>query len=84
MLAVKCVLNDELNQDGARASLNLATRSATQSDLGRQIVMKILQLVAHSQPQNLEGRFRSDRLLLLSADPVALVKVWRRPTYVSA
>lgn len=84
MLAVKCVLKDKLNQDGAHASFNLATRSATQSDLGRRILMNILQLVAHSQPQNLEGRFRSDRLLLISTDPVALVKVWRRPTYVSA
>ena len=78
------MLKDELNQDGARALLSLATRSATQSDLWRQILMNILQLVAHSQPQNLEGRFRSDRLLLTSTDPVALVKVWRRPAYVLA
>jgi len=78
------MLKDELNQDGARASPNLATRSATHSDRGRQILMKILQLVARSQPQNFEDRLRSDRLLLMSTDPVALVKVWRRPTYVSA
>jgi hypothetical protein len=46
--------------------------------------MKVLQLVGHSEPQNLEGRFRSDRLLLMSTDPVAQVKVWRMPAYVSA
>jgi hypothetical protein len=75
MIAVECMLKDEVNQVGALASLNLATRSATKSDRGREILMNILQLVAHSQPQNLEGRFRSNRLLLMSTDPVSQVKV---------
>jgi len=40
VIAVESMLKDELNQDGARALLNLATISATQSERGREILIK--------------------------------------------